>query len=260
MFLDASLIQGEQLMKIFKTVATTIAAAAVLALPVKSFAVPTLQLDIAGGTYDTTTQTIVASGNPFTLYALIVPDTWNTLSDTYYISAALAPKVSTASSLGSFVFNGTTVNATSDMLYGTPPVETLQSHQAGDLQQHGIYDTYFKQFAFNFSSSNQISQYNTADRATAGTAINLTPNSSGGMYFAAFTVDTALLDPAYVVHFDLYNSAADGSNVYITQFAPFSHDAESGGNGNQVPEPSTLLLIGSGLTGLGFMTRKLRKA
>jgi hypothetical protein len=34
---------------------------------------PLLQLDIAGGRYDESTKTIVASSNPFTLYALATP-------------------------------------------------------------------------------------------------------------------------------------------------------------------------------------------
>jgi len=242
-------------MKIRKITASFLAVAAMLLIsPIKSFAIPTLQLDIAGGTYDPYSETIVASDYQFTLYALIIPDAGNMLSDTYYISAALSPQVNSSSSLGSFIFNGTTVNATSDMDYGTPPVEANLAAQPGDLQKHGVFPTYFKEFGFQFSSANRINSYNTADRATAGTAIDLTPASSGDMYYAAFTVDTALLDPEYNVHFDLYNTATDGSNVYVTQFAPFSHDAES----YHVPEPSTLVLLGSSMIGFAVIRRKFR--
>ena len=89
------------------------------------------------GVYDTTTETIIATGNTFTLYAFLIQDKYNLLSDTYFISAAIAPKVGSAGAdLGSFTFNGTNINATSDMTYGVPPLEaiaSLQGWDSGDL-------------------------------------------------------------------------------------------------------------------------------
>ena len=94
-------------------------------IPLEANAVPTLQLDIAGGGYDYGSETIVANSDTFRLYALIRPNSSNTLSDTYYISAALTPQVKTDASLGSFMFNGATVNATSDMQLRRPPLESI---------------------------------------------------------------------------------------------------------------------------------------
>ena len=72
-----------------------------------AMATPTLQLDIKGGTYDHSTETIVASGNIFTLYAYLIPDSKNTITDEYFIAAAIDPQYGPAGgSLGSFVFNG----------------------------------------------------------------------------------------------------------------------------------------------------------
>lgn len=227
-----------------------------------AYAIPTLQLDIGSGTYDHTTDTITAQGNVFTLYAYLIPDRYNMLTDTYFVSAAVSPRISEGLSIGSFDFNGDTIRVTEDMTYGVPPLENiaeLQGWDKGDLPKHSIFPTYFYEFEFSFSSSNQISQYNTQDRAISGAPIDLDPNSSGGMYYTAFTVNTSnILSDDYVIHFDLYNTKlVRGGDIDVSQFAPFSHDAES--TISRVPEPGSLLLVGSGLVGLYLRGRFSRK-
>lgn len=228
-------------------------------VPLEAYALPTLQLDIAGGRYNHTTDTIVTSNDVFTLYALLSPSQYNTLGDTYYISAAVTPQVDTPQDLGSFTFNGSTVNITSDMSYGVPPLEEILTSDRGDMPTHGIFPTYFKEFGFQFDSANRIATYNSQNRAIAGTAINTAYSSTGGMYFAAFDLDVSTLSPGYELHFDLYNTTFNKytGDVDITKFAPFSHDAET--TSTSVPEPGTLLLMGTGLTGLYFSRRLRRK-
>ena len=216
-------------------------------------AVPSLQLDIAGGWYDTTTQTVLTQRDTFTVYALINttarPGSAPSLTDTYYLSVAIEPLTATSANLGSFTVNGTTVNATSGMTFGTPPIEGLTAtFDGGDLAPHGIYPTYFREFAFTFSSSNTAGIYDTAVNPGG-----ITSHLGGtGLLYAAFEVDRSLLSSPYQLHFDLYNEKLRSGDIDVNYFAPFSHDA---GTAQGVPEPSAALLMGVGLLGVGLWQR-----
>ena len=149
----------------------------------EALAVPLLQLDVAGGHYDGSTQTIVASSNPFTLYALATPSgnvtNQSILNQTFYISAAVSPQVDADADLGFFTVNGTRVDVTADMLYGKPPAELfeeLQGGDPGDLAGHGIYPTYFYELAFQFSPSLTTATY---DAAVAAMSPGGSPGPSG---------------------------------------------------------------------------------
>lgn len=222
-------------------------------VPIEAGAVPTLQLDIANGDYDHGTESITTEKDEFLLYALLKPDCSNTLSDTYYISAALTPAVSSPASLGYFMFNGININVTSDMSYGVPPLEANLSPDKGDLPKHGVYPTYFKEFVFQFNSGSRIKAYNSQERAEQGGLIDTAYDPYGPMYFASFAVDRSSLDQDYELHFDLYNSSMKNGDVDVTKFAPFSHDAET------VPEPGVLFLMGAGLMGLYLSRLKWQK-
>ena len=233
--------------------------ATLLGLSSFASAIPTLQLGIAGGTYDSGTETIIASSSSFSVYAYLIPNDSNPISDLYSISMALTPSLSSSSSLGSFTVDGNAIDVTSGMNYGIPPLDVDLAD--GDLPTHGIFPTYFIEKSFSFSAANQSGEFNTADNPSFG------PQAGSGMYFQKFDIDVTNLSADYAIHFDLYNTAiCDGNkctpgNLDVSQFAPFSHDAESGPGGggppNETPEPTTLLLLALGVLGLGLSRRNV---
>lgn len=137
---------------------------------------------------------------------------------------------------------------------------TIATSDPGDLGDHSVYETYFKEFQFTFDSGLQTAGY---DAETAGKTA-LTDTDSGGMYFMPFLVDLSGLNNTKSIHFDLYsmelarNSTTD---LDVNKFAPFSHDAE--GFGGRTPEfapvpdsGSSLALMGIGLLGLAVGARR----
>ena len=158
----------------------------VLLLSAKAEAYPLLQLDIIGGHYDSVTETIVSDGPDFTLVALLTPHgsagaQIGQYLDTYYISAAVSPNVGPADvDLGSFSWNGTSYDVTDDMIYGRPPTELggTAGSDAGDLQPHGIYPTFFREFGpISFIGAPRTVSYDAAEDPGG-----LTPSTTGGTY------------------------------------------------------------------------------
>src|SRR6185295_1399356 len=99
-------------------------------------------------------------------------------------------------------------------------------------------------FAFHFNTApvTQSGVYNTQDHAGQG------PSAGTGMYYKAFTIDVSNLSNPYRIHFDLYNTALKSGDEDVTEFAPFSHDAESrpATPPVHVPEPNSASLLATG--------------
>jgi hypothetical protein len=236
---------------------------------------PILQLGIIGGTYDEDSETIISNGDAFQLVALLTTDGQSALlQDTYYISVAITPQLVQSTPgpvLGSFSFEGQTVQATSGMTFGIPPADDYTQPNDADLSPHGVFPTYYTEFEFAFDPLNQITTYNTENNPGQDPA--LLSNPTGGTYYSLFTVNTSSLQVPYELHFDLYNTevrreAACRTRQGVTTClaadidtginAPFSHDAESSpGDPAPVPEPATLLMMASGLA---ISARQIRKS
>jgi hypothetical protein len=209
-----------------------------------SWAIPTLQLDIAGGTYvGGSEETTISSGPVFNLEALVTSSYLQLdPNQTYFIAAAITPKTSIGDDFGSFTINGVTYDATHGMVWGRPPVDADQNF--GEIASHGIYDTYYAEIGFTFAGSDLIAAYNVQDGSSAAGTINR----------KTFAVDVTGLDEGYELHFDFYNTEyirKKSLNLeVINEFAPFSHDAASGNT--RVPDAgSTVALLGLALAGLG---------
>ncbi len=209
------------------------------------WAIPTLQLDILGGTFNTTTETTVAGSDDFTVRALFKgPLT----GDTYYLSAAISPGLIESSPVPNF--GPVTIDAVTYLPtafnYGVPPVDVMDD-DSGNLSPHSIFPTYYLELAFTFDALHTVGAYNVQTDAS----------SPGLLYYHDFTVSVASLAEAYVLHFDLYHEGVKRGVYGVDYFAPFSKDAESGHYTSVPDEGSVLVFFGLGLVLVALQRRKL---
>lgn len=228
----------------------TIVLTSMLLFATAARAVPTLQLDIIGGSYDAATQTVFSNGPTFSLVAYGTPGSQTAaqiLGQMFYISAAFVPRMDRDLSFnaGSFEIDGAAIAATdANLSYGIPP-----GGDGKDLGAHGIYETYYHEVSFSFDAADTVTAYNTQDNAGGAMFDELGTD----MFFKSWDFNVAGLG-GYQLHFDLYNGNR-------SLFAPFSHDAESAfyninPNSDPVPEPSTIVVFGIGVLGIRAIRRR----
>ncbi|MCA9103257.1 MAG: choice-of-anchor N protein [Planctomycetales bacterium] len=238
-----------------KTLRILFALSALMALPSAALALPALQLGpgaVGSWSYDNGTQTWVNQSNPFSVNAYANSNTsgangayaWDSAgaaTQTAYLVISAIPMVN-ADAFDVTVENDGGALAIFDSGFGAPPLEDSNS-----LAPHGIFDTYFEIYQFNFDGP--LTSIGNTEPGQSG---------SGDGFVESFDVMiNSMVDPVYGVHMDLFVVQGDGTytpgmtpdNKLVNAFAPFSHDAESVPNNFDVPEPSSLLLLLVGFAG-----------
>lgn len=224
-----------------------------LAISISVQALPALQLGDGSGswTYDNSDESWVTDDQSFTLNAYANSDTegahgnyaWDSAGSTtqtaYLVFAAVPSSltdsfdisVSGDSGALTFVTNG----------YGAPPLEDSNS-----LAPHGIYDTYFEIYSFQFDGS--VTTINDTQPGETG--------SGDGYAESINVVINSMAADLAGIHMDLFTLSGDSifdieGNEAVNAFAPFSHDAEF----RRINEPATAGMLVLALLGLAYSRR-----
>lgn len=259
-------------MAVQKSVSKKLKSAAGIALlcsATSAMAIPELQLYIEGATYDTTTDTWIASGSGdlrlWTIGNVAGAGSKGSIFDVKLSIAyadGLTPTFSLTSSttggFGGYTDPSTPVAATfsKTVTDGSAPI-------LGDgtsLPTHGIYGsatdwTEFLLGDFTLTDS-QIGDFITSFPAASGALVG---------QINVYDISITGVAAGTAFHFDLYDHYLAANDAkYIN--APFSHDAggtsstSSGGGGastsGPIPEPGTLTLMGAAILGGLFQYRR----
>ena len=241
---------------------TTLLAASSLAM-----AVPTLQLGLHNGYYDSSEgiESVVTTSDYFQLHAYATPNAEFTIDDilneSYYISlSVIAEDGGVAKDAeGATHFSATDI---SDLNYGINPLDSVL-HEQG-LLEHDVFETYYAEHEFKWSELGQRVGLVDVTDYPGGITYGSEMLYKNMNVFLHRLVDGSYLslNEDYEIRFDLYSStlrdaafSGDFSKVTKHDYAPRTHNAQT----VPVTEPASWPLAALVLMGVCAIRRKTER-